>query len=173
MRFISTRMHGAADYLVGVLLIVSPYLFGFANGGPAQWLPMLLGAGVIIYSLMTRYEFGIVPVIPMPAHLWLDAAGGLLLLISPWLFGFADQVYLPHVIIGLLEIGAAVMTRKEMDPTVTKPAAVGERTGNAVAAVMGVALIAAAIGLGYMAQQSNERTLGQEQGGTPDRTISQ
>ncbi len=167
MRFMSTRMHGAADYVVGILLIVSPYLFGFANGGAAQWLPMLLGAGVIIYSLMTRYELGIIPVIPMPAHLCLDAAGGLLLLVSPWLFGFADQVYLPHVIIGLVEIGAAVTTRTGMDPTTTKPAGVGERTGNAVAAGMGAVLIAAALAVGYMAQDAGEQTAGDEPAGAP------
>ena len=46
----------------------------------------------------------------MPVHLGLDAAAGLLLAASPWLFGFAEFVYLPHLILGILEMGAALMT---------------------------------------------------------------
>ena len=111
MRFVSTRVHGIIDYLTGVLLIVAPWLFGFANGGAAQWVPIILGAGVIVYSLFTRYEVGAMGVLPMPFHLALDVAGGLLLLVSPWLFGFAGFVWLPHVIIGAFEIVMGLVTR--------------------------------------------------------------
>lgn len=48
----------------------------------------------------------------MPAHLALDAGSGVLLLASPWLLGFAEFVLWPHVLIGLMEIGAALTTRK-------------------------------------------------------------
>lgn len=112
MRFIPTRIHAVVDYLTGVLLIVSPWLFGFAVGGVAQWLPVVLGAGVIVYSLVTDYEYSATRALSMPAHLGLDAAGGALLAVSPWLFGFADIVYWPHLIIGLFEIATALTTRK-------------------------------------------------------------
>ena len=112
MRIIPTRIHGILDYLMGALLLVAPWLFGFADeGGAARWVPVALGAGVIVYSLLTRYELGIAPLLSMPAHLGLDAAGGLLLAASPWLFGFADRVWVPHLVFGLLEIGAALLTR--------------------------------------------------------------
>ncbi|HEV7267165.1 MAG TPA: SPW repeat protein [Falsiroseomonas sp.] len=111
MRFISTRTHGVLDYLVGALLIVAPYLLGFADGTAAQWVPQILGAGAILYSLFTNYELGAVRVIPMPVHLALDIGSGVLLAASPWLFGFADRVFWPHLILGLAEIGAGLMTR--------------------------------------------------------------
>lgn len=111
MRFIPTRIHGPVDYVVGVILIIAPWLFGFANGGAAMWIPMLLGVAVIVYSLLTDYEWGMARALSMPAHLWLDGLGGLLLLVSPWLFGFAGTVWVPHVIVGLLEIGAALCTQ--------------------------------------------------------------
>ncbi len=41
----------------------------------------------------------------------IDVASGALLALSPWLFGFADRVFWPHLIIGLREIGAKLMTR--------------------------------------------------------------
>lgn len=112
MRVIPTRIHGILDYLMGALLIVAPWLFGFADeGGAGRWVPVVLGAGVILDSLVTRYELGLAGLIPMAVHLGLDAGGGLLLASSPWLFGFADRVWVPHVAFGLLEVGAALLTR--------------------------------------------------------------
>jgi hypothetical protein len=121
MRFISTRTHGVLDYLMGVLLIVAPYLLGFADGSAAQWVPQILGAGAIVYSLLTNYEFGAVRLIPMPVHLMLDIGSGVLLAASPWLFGFADRVFWPHLILGLVEIGAGLMTSTVPGPGATDP----------------------------------------------------
>lgn len=112
MRFIPTRIHGMLDYAMGILLIAAPWLFGFADGGAETWVPVILGAGALLYSMMTDYELGAVRTISMPTHLWLDAAAGLLLAASPWLFGFSDLVWAPHLVLGLLELGAALMTKK-------------------------------------------------------------
>jgi hypothetical protein len=111
MRVISTRTHGVIDYLMGILLIVAPYVLGFADGTSAQWIPQAIGAAVIGAALLTDYELGAVRMIPMTVHLFLDIAAGALLAVSPWLFGFSDRVYWPHLILGLLEIGVALMTR--------------------------------------------------------------
>lgn len=110
MALIPTKIHGAIDYVVGLLLIAAPWLFGFAAGGAETWVPVALGAGVILYSLFTAYELGAFRLIPVPAHLWLDGIGGAFLLASPWLFGFADLVWWPHVVVGILEIGLAATT---------------------------------------------------------------
>jgi len=111
MRFIPTRIHGMLDYASGLLLIAAPYLFGFADGTIQQWLPQILGVGAIFYSLFTNYELGAVRAMPMRVHLFLDAASGILLASSPWLFGFDERVWLPHLVLGLFEIGAALTTR--------------------------------------------------------------
>ncbi len=113
MRFLPTSLHGVVDYLVAVLLLAAPYLLGFADGTAAQWVPMALGAATIAYSLLTRYELGLLPVIPMPAHLALDALNGIILAASPWVFGFHDRIYLPHLVVGLFEILASLLTRTQ------------------------------------------------------------
>ena len=113
MRFIETKTHGYIDYIVAVLLIAAPWLFGFADGGAETWVPVILGAGVIVYSLITDYELGATPQISMRTHLTLDLLGGILLAVSPWLFGFSEIVWVPHLVVGLLEIGAALMTKRE------------------------------------------------------------
>jgi SPW repeat len=110
MRFLSTRVHGIMDYAMGILLLASPYLFGFATGGVKQWLPMALGLAMLGMSLLTRYEWGAIRLIPMPAHLAVDGLSGALLAVSPWLFGFSGVVFLPHLILGLIELGTSLMT---------------------------------------------------------------
>ncbi|CAN5679443.1 SPW repeat protein [soil metagenome] len=112
MRVIPTQIHGFLDYGVALLLIVSPWIFGFADGGAEQWVPVALGIFVIVYSLVTDYELSVARMLSMPAHLGLDIAGGAVLALSPWLFGFADEVWAPHLIFGILEIGASLLTQQ-------------------------------------------------------------
>jgi hypothetical protein len=111
MRIISTGAHITLDYIVGVFLIVMPYIFGFADRTAAQWVPTVLGAAAIVYATATDREGGRLRLIPMPVHLGLDIASGIFLAMSPWLFGFADRVYLPHLVLGLAEIVIATLTQ--------------------------------------------------------------
>lgn len=112
MRIIDTRTHGYMDYLMGLLLIISPWLFDFADGGAQQWVPMVLGVMAFFYSIITDYELGLLKILPMKVHLIMDILSGVLLALSPWIFSFADEVYLPHLILGLVEIGAGLMTKQ-------------------------------------------------------------
>lgn len=115
---ISTRTHGVLDYLVGALLIVAPYLLGFATGGIEQWLPQILGAVTIVMSLVTRYELSIAKVIPLKVHLGVDVLSGLLLAASPWLFNFAGVVWWPHLLVGIIEIVVPLLTGRD-EPVTT------------------------------------------------------
>ena len=36
----------------------------------------------------------------------MDFLSGVFLAISPWVFGFSERVWVPHVLVGLFEIGA-------------------------------------------------------------------
>lgn len=110
MRFIPTRVHGMLDYLVGAVLIIVPWLLDFESDA-AIWVPVILGAGAIAYSLLTDYELGVLRRLPMSTHLILDMLSGTVLAASPWLFGFADEVWVPHVVFGILEIGAGMVTQ--------------------------------------------------------------
>ncbi len=59
MKIISSKTHCVLDYLVGVILIISSWLFDFANGGPQMRLPIILGILAFLYSLLTNYELGV------------------------------------------------------------------------------------------------------------------
>lgn len=111
MRFIPTRTRGVLDYGVVALLIVVPHILGFADGTSGQWVPLPLGLVAIDGATPTDHELGAARVIKMPVRPGTDIASGALLALSPWLFGFADRVFWPHLIVGTMEIGAGQTTR--------------------------------------------------------------
>ncbi|RYZ22813.1 MAG: hypothetical protein EOO16_07635 [Chitinophagaceae bacterium] len=96
---------------MGALLIAAPWLFNFDRGGAETWVPVILGAGALLYSLFTDYEMGASRRLSMRTHLGLDLMSGIFLAASPWIFGFNDYVYLPHLLLGIFEIGASLMTK--------------------------------------------------------------
>jgi len=111
MKFISTQMHGALDYVTAFLLLAMPYMLHYETGTMAGRIFIILGVSTVCYSLITKYEFGIMNIIPMQLHLVFDVVSGILLAASPWLFGFHDVAYLPHLIIGLFEVVVAITTK--------------------------------------------------------------
>ncbi|WP_439629997.1 SPW repeat domain-containing protein [Gemmata sp.] len=111
MRFIPTRVHGVLDYLWGASLVAAPWAGGFGSMWAEAMVPVAIGFGAIFYSLFTEYECGVRSVIPMRMHLQLDVAAGALLAASPWLFGFAGKVWVPHVAFGLFAVAVALTTR--------------------------------------------------------------
>ena len=110
IRFLPTSVHGVLDYIVGIALIAAPWIFGFAYvGGAAVIVPIVLGIGLIVYSLVTKYELGVpgIKFLPMPYHLVIDFVAAVLLAASPWIFGFASRplnVWLPHLVVGIAVI---------------------------------------------------------------------
>lgn len=110
MRFISRKFHAVLDYMVGILLIAAPWLFNFADVNAAKWVAIGVGALILVMSLMTDYEGGGIKTLSMNTHLIMDVIAGIFLAASPWLFNFSDMVYLPHLVVGILEIGAGLFT---------------------------------------------------------------
>jgi hypothetical protein len=76
MRFIPTRFHAPLDYIVGAVLIAAPWIFGFSDIGVAAAVSIVLGAGLIAYSLVTDYELGVWRVAPMAVHNLIDVVAG-------------------------------------------------------------------------------------------------
>jgi hypothetical protein len=118
MRFVPTWIHGIADWLLGILLIAVPYILGFARGGAETFVPVALGITGLIVTFFTNHEYGIVRRIPMIGHLWVDGFAGILLAASPWIFGFADAVWIPHVVLGVTEFVASLVTETVPSDTV-------------------------------------------------------
>ena len=115
MRFIPTRFHAPLDYIVGVALIAAPWIFQFSEHTAATIVPIVLGIGLIAYSLFTNYELGVWKVAPMAVHNLIDIAAGTVLALSPWIFGFADDganFWVPFVVIGVAAIFLGLTTKQ-------------------------------------------------------------
>jgi hypothetical protein len=117
MRFLSSRIHTIIGLIVGVLLLFAPQLFSF-DSQAATSVAMGVGVFIIVSELVTTSPYGLLKLVPMRIHLVLDYLTGAFLLLSPWLFGFADDAaneWVPHVIVGILVIGYALMTNPATD----------------------------------------------------------
>ena len=116
MRFIPTRFHAPLDYIVGAALIAAPWILRFSEHAAATVVPIVLGIGLIAYSLFTNYELGVWKVAPMAVHNLIDIVAGAVLAASPWIFGFADEsanVWAPFVVVGLAAIFLGLTTKQQ------------------------------------------------------------
>jgi hypothetical protein len=104
------------DYPLGLVLILAPWIFGFSDvGGAAVVIPIVVGALMIGQSLITDWELSIADLVPLPMHLMMDVLAGVVLAVSPFVFGFSDEgtnAWLPHVVAGLGLIGAGMLTER-------------------------------------------------------------
>ena len=119
IRFVPTAVHGVFDYAGAIGLIASPFIFAFADvGGIAVFLPIVLGAGLLLYSLLTDYELGIpgMKFIPMSLHLSVDFVASAFLAVAPFLFGYKNlglSVWLPQVIAGISVILLVLVSKTD------------------------------------------------------------
>jgi uncharacterized membrane protein HdeD (DUF308 family) len=115
MRFIPTKFHAPLDYIVGAALIAMPWILQFSEHTAPTVISVVLGIGLIAYSLFTNYELGVWKVAPMAVHNLIDVVAGALLATSPWLFGFADEtanVWLPFVVVGVAAVFLGLTTKQ-------------------------------------------------------------
>jgi hypothetical protein len=113
-RGVSTKTHGVLDLVTSGTLLAAPRLLGLEKESRAASVLWMAGGGALVYSMLTDYEFGLVKVLPMRAHLAMDAASGVFLASSPWLFGFANKgprYWAPHALMGAGEVLAALASR--------------------------------------------------------------
>jgi len=106
MTTINTKLHGILDYTLGIILLLSPWMFNYIRESSAEfWIPIITGAVAIAYTLFTDADFGIVRRIKLSNHFLLDLILGSFLVAAPKLFHYSGYVYLlPYLWIGLLKI---------------------------------------------------------------------
>lgn len=111
----SLKTHNVIDYLVGALLIVSPWLFGFSDVQAARVVFLMSGTALIGYSLLTNYYYSVARILPLGIHMTLDAVLGVILILAPALFGYRDEImplqYVAHVVLGIGAVALVALTR--------------------------------------------------------------
>lgn len=105
-------VHQAGDYLLAVLLIASPFVFGFSDSGAATAVAIVAGVIVLVMAASTDGPLSLVDAIPIPVHIVGDVALGVLLIASPFLFGFSDEggATAFFIAVGVLELLLVIAT---------------------------------------------------------------
>ena len=83
-------VHGLMDYGIAALLIASSFLFAFTDDA-ATAVSIVAGVVVLLIAACTAWTAGLIKSIPVPAHAMLDLALSILLIASPFLFGFTED----------------------------------------------------------------------------------
>lgn len=117
---ISTRTHGALDYLSVAMLLSASRAFGSRSALGRSLVAT--GLGTAAYSLMTRYEWGIVGTLSMREHLALDAFQGAAFCTAAALLGRERRdVRIALAGYGLFALAAAALTEPEPAPLRPEP----------------------------------------------------
>ena len=108
-RIITPRVHGLLDYMSAIVLIIAPSVLEFNEVSPyAYWLSVIAGVILILYSLMTDYDFSIGMLIPLKTHLVIDFSAGVLFILWPFIFDSTGLVLAYYLVMGfgiLLVVG--------------------------------------------------------------------
>src|ERR1700744_5518413 len=101
--FIPTTVYGVLNFLLALTMIASPWLFDLVNiSSAALFLPIYIGWLQLIMAIFAKNEIGFIKQFPMTIHSVLDVAMGFILMVSPWLYGFAfDSVRAQGVVKGV------------------------------------------------------------------------
>jgi hypothetical protein len=116
VRVVPTKVHGAIDYATVPALALAPKVLHLNGMRSSSLLPRAVATAGSVVAPLTDYELGIKRLIPMRAHLAVDAVSGLALAGGPWATGSARQgvrYWLPHALIGATEIALALTTKTE------------------------------------------------------------
>ncbi len=87
---ISRFLHGAIEYLAGVLLVAAPFLFSFESDA-ATAVAVVAGVIVLVIASSTDGPTSLINSIPTATHVVLDFALAAVLIASPFLFSFSDE----------------------------------------------------------------------------------
>ena len=88
VRLLPAWLHAVADYAVGLSLIVVAVVAGGA--GKAVAPGVVVGAVVLIVSMLTKYPLGVAKVLPFTVHAAGDYLAAALLLAAPFALNFRD-----------------------------------------------------------------------------------
>ena len=101
----NSKLHCFLDYAGALFFLLAPFLFGFVAVDPARNTFFLVGGTWLLYSALSDYDFSLVRLFSGVVHLGLDVFIALLLLTSPQMFDYRDQipvaVYQLHIFGGL------------------------------------------------------------------------
>jgi hypothetical protein len=109
-RSIGAVSHGILDYALAILLLAAPSVVGFA-GVQAKWA-YIFGGVLLAMAILTRYPLGIVKIIGLGIHGFVEILLAICLIAAPWYGNFARGVLSRnfYVMLGVLMLALWFIT---------------------------------------------------------------
>jgi hypothetical protein len=101
-RSIGAVSHGIIDYALAILLVSGPSIAGFA-GTKATW-SYIFGGVLFAMAILTRYPLGIVKIVGLGIHGFVELLLTICLIAAPWYGNFTSGVTSPrfYLTIGIM-----------------------------------------------------------------------
>ena len=109
VKILPAWFHAVADYAVGALLVI----VGIAIGGKAGVPGILVGAVVLLVSMLTKYPLGVKKVLPFTLHSAGDYLAAALLIVSPAALNFASSnkgAATFYIVMGIAVLAVSLVT---------------------------------------------------------------
>jgi VIT1/CCC1 family predicted Fe2+/Mn2+ transporter len=116
VRLVPWTVHSAVEYAAAVLFILAPFLFGF-DSETAKWTSIALGVVVLLVAIISRGPLGLTQSLPTSVHATLDYVLAVLLVLAPFVLGFADDraAVTFFVLLGVAHATLSLLTRFPLD----------------------------------------------------------
>jgi hypothetical protein len=117
VRILPAWFHAIADYAVGVTLIVVAIAVG--GTGIAIATGVVVGAVVLVVSMLTKYPLGVAKVLPFTVHSAGDYLAAALLVIAPFALRYTDTdggLGAFYVVAGLAVLAVSLVTNYQYSP---------------------------------------------------------
>jgi len=98
------KAHNFVDYGLAFLLMISPWFFDMDTEKMAGRITFTVGLSILLVNLITYHKLGLARILHVRTHLKIDFFLGLFLIVSPFLYGFYETVFLPQLVLGLFVI---------------------------------------------------------------------
>ena len=117
VRLLPAWLHAVADYAVGLSLIAVALLVHGSSA--ATGTGIVVGATVLLVSMLTRYPLGVVKVLPFTVHSAGDYLAAALLLAAPFALNFSASdpaLTFFYVFAGVAVVAVSLITNYQYSP---------------------------------------------------------
>jgi hypothetical protein len=112
-------VHGIVEYAAAILFIAAPFIFDFSEDAPTA-LSLVVGVLLLVVGASTHWRTGLIDSIGVHAHAMFDFAVAVVLIASPFIFGYSDDGTAAafFIVLGVVHLLLTIATRFVTDESV-------------------------------------------------------
>jgi hypothetical protein len=117
VRFLPAWFHAVADYAVGITLVIVGLAYDGSAGAKATGI--VVGATVLLVSMLTKYPLGVAKVLPFTIHSAGDYLAAALLIVAPFALNFNSAeggITAFYIVAGIAVLAVSLITNYQYSP---------------------------------------------------------